>query len=1783
MKILKMKQFHQSVNKFYSKRKYTGSLFSAISSILFFGIFCCLLAIIPTQYISAQTSNNLDLAGLPGDTSVAAYSVRKLSNTYSGPAMLVRRGSDNATVKVAFNASNVVGASSVVTLQVTNTALLNYSSFNLKTGKVQCTISSTTITGIGTTFMTQISIGDMLVDTILKKTIGIVQSISSNTSLTLASGALFTNANKGYAAIASSQAFSTFYSGASCYVTTWYDQSGNSAGRDLTTSSNPTQPRIVNAGSFDLNGTKPALYFNSVTSQFLSSLFTGITVSYPATISLVANTSGLSAGGVFAKFGKPAGFGIGVGNGGAGGTFTAGTSITGYRGNGSPAFSPASPDVKYPSTQFASTTIQELSLMRDYENGTGIPLLNYNIAPIGTTITGGLYLGVNGSTYTTVKESEVIIFSTALSNSDREDLECSQMTYFDILSATAGANQNVCNGLNSTPLGGNSVNSFFGITGRWSQQSGPGTTTFSSLINSASTATANQAGSYVYRWTVSNGTCEKYADITVNYSKPATAGIEQHICGSLVSDSLSANTPAIGTGKWSVVSGPGTVSFSSVDSSNAVATVTSYGSYILRWTITSGTCSPTTADINVSFSSSTNPPPTAVISGSATVCPGAASNISVALTGTGPWNLTYTDGSNEYNVSNILSSPYIFSVSPTVTTIYKINNLTDAYCIAQAANLTTTVVLTAAPSVTITPDYCLLGGGNIKLTADTHSTYLWSNGLTTKSVTVNQSGFYSVKVTDVAYPGCQATTTFSVGDELVYNGDFSLGNVGFTTQYTLPDSAKNCTNSTHGLYPSGTYDILANAQTDHCNFWGKDHSSGTGNFMAINGSVTTPKPDIWKTNSIAVKKNTRYYFSAWAMSMNNYSQTASVVFYIGNYQYGTVAALAAGINSNSNNGWTRFYGQWDSGDTTSVTISIVDISPATAGNDFGLDDISFSTLPPVGLSVTAGAIGGNSFCEGQSVDLLPVVTGGWSPLSYAWTYASGPSTIAQPNIPAITTADNNVSLTVTDKKGCQASTNFTLTINTDTWIGLNTNWYDPTNWTCGVPDSSRNATIPVVGSTIYPIISSGVAAVKNLTVNTNAKIYVQGAKLQIASTIINNGMFDATKGSLEFNGQALQTIKGSWFKGNTIKSLVVTNTFGLVVSNVSIDSLNILDSLSFGIDNAILNTGNNVVLVSNDTITARVSDITNGGAYSNNVISGKVTVQRYFPAKRAWRLLTSPLSNTGTVYNTWQNGGNYVVGKGMLVSGPNPTPANGLDASLQNNASLKTGSNLTPVLDTKSMNLSNNTGNADNIGYFAFVRGDRDPANTNITNTNNTTLSSKGTLQTGTQTFAASPVLGNFSLIGNPYASPIDFSTLILNNVLNRFYVWDPRLNLVGGYVTIDDIDGDGIYSYSVFGPGGQDTIIQSSQAFFVVTASNAPASIVFNENNKATENNLAMFRPASGAHPRHMSSLRISLYLPNTGSPALFGDGTMAEFAEQLSAGVDQQDAIKFNNINETVALIRNTRALAIERRPLITANDTLFLRLTKTTARKYRLDFIPTGLDPSLTAFLEDSYTATSTPLNMVGNTSYSFIINGDAASAKPDRFRIVFKTAGPLPVTFKTIKAYQQASNIAVEWEVGNELNIAKYEIEKSTDGINFVKVNTTSAMGANRTSTTYSWIDINPVTGNNFYRIRSIDQNGAFEFTRVVIVKTGKGTPAISVYPNPVTDGVIGVEFKNMQQGKYDLRLINSLGQVITIKRITHVAGTSMETMTPEGKMTTGTYQLEITAPDNNVSTIGVIVR
>ncbi|MEP7237090.1 MAG: T9SS type A sorting domain-containing protein, partial [Ferruginibacter sp.] len=781
------------------------------------------------------------------------------------------------------------------------------------------------------------------------------------------------------------------------------------------------------------------------------------------------------------------------------------------------------------------------------------------------------------------------------------------------------------------------------------------------------------------------------------------------------------------------------------------------------------------------------------------------------------------------------------------------------------------------------------------------------------------------------------------------------------------------------------------------------------------------------------------------------------------------------------------------------------------------------------------------------------------------------------NLGASVPGTYTVTYTIAAAGGCsqyQITSDVTI-LTPGTWSGaVSTNWNTGGNWLCdAIPTASTNVTIPS-GLTNYPVLSSaGIAG--NITIQSGASLTVSGTLLQINGNISNSGTFNAANGTVEMKGASAQTIPLGTFEDKIINNLIINNTAGVTLA----DTVKLTGDLT--VTNGSLNTGGFLVLKSSDTATARVAQITSADA---NPITGNVTVERYIPGRRKYRLITSAVTTSTSavltagqesmsIWGNWQNSGNNASANiGELITGG--TIADGFDQGTTN-ASLYTYDDVNRVFKGYTTANGKNTKYTPlkaGIAYLMFVYGDRQNS-VFATSPHNTVLNAFGTLKTGDQTYntgSAIPltgVTGRFTLLGNPFASPIDWTTISKTNLANTYWGWDPNLSSTGGYITVTTLGAVTIQApYS--GNAGLNQYIQSGQGFFVKTTGASP-ELIISEQDKVSNFNANAFQ--SNLVPEKLPLLAVNLQYVSSGVTTL-ADGVLAVFDSSFTNIPTDEDASKIPNTAESISILNSTAQLSIDARKIPQKNDTIFLNVARLTKPQYTMQiFAEEMAGIGISAFLQDMYLNTTQPLSL--SDTNNIVVNINAAipaSFDINRFRIVFqKSLVILPLKFVSIKASLKNKDIQVDWSVAEETGVQKYEIERSADGISFSKAGEVAARG-NNTSESYNWLDVHPMAGNNFYRVRSIDIDGKSLLSKIVVIKTGTANSEFKIFPNPVTNYQVNVHADEMAKGKYDLVIYNQQGQQIIQRRIEHTGGRFDQVIKLDAMLPVGIYYVKITA-------------
>jgi hypothetical protein len=440
-----------------------------------------------------------------------------------------------------------------------------------------------------------------------------------------------------------------------------------------------------------------------------------------------------------------------------------------------------------------------------------------------------------------------------------------------------------------------------------------------------------------------------------------------------------------------------------------------------------------------------------------------------------------------------------------------------------------------------------------------------------------------------------------------------------------------------------------------------------------------------------------------------------------------------------------------------------------------------------------------------------------------------------------------------------------------------------------------------------------------------------------------------------------------------------------------------------------------------------------------------------------------------------------------------------------------------------------------------------------------TTLRTNGTIYQGTQT-SATILANNYGLVGNPFASAINFTALTkTGGVGNAFYIWDAKKqsgNSLGVYQTfsatnnyVPAIEGG---SYSTVNPN---TAIQSGQAFFV-RASATAGTLVIPESSKVSSSGTLGYRPAGD-----LVKIDSRLYSVSNNTTTM-ADANVVVFDAAYSNEVNADDAPKFGNTGENLGIQKGSNILAIEGRQPLTAADTIFYRMWNMQQQSYKLEFAPLNLgNTGLTAFLQDAYTGTNTAVSLGATTAVNFTVNATPASAAANRFRIVFAPVVVLPVSFISISANRSATGATVNWTIAAERNIRQYEVERSANGSTFVTAGTVSASGLSN----YSFADANAMTGILYYRIKSVGIAGEINYSSMVKLSAGNIKPGYSISPNPVENGMVNLQLKNQPAGNYNLRLVNNIGKTMFSKTLQHSGGSSLQMITLPASLAAGSYQ------------------
>lgn len=587
----------------------------------------------------------------------------------------------------------------------------------------------------------------------------------------------------------------------------------------------------------------------------------------------------------------------------------------------------------------------------------------------------------------------------------------------------------------------------------------------------------------------------------------------------------------------------------------------------------------------------------------------------------------------------------------------------------------------------------------------------------------------------------------------------------------------------------------------------------------------------------------------------------------------------------------------------------------------------------------------------------------------------------------------------------------TLNVTASVWTGAtSTDFNTGSNWSSNlVPVSGADISIPAVANA--PVLTTSVI-VGNLDIASNATLGLGGQTLTVSGGFAGAGtLIGGGDSSLVVNGAGssgtLYMDQSTPGTSNILKDCTLNKD--VLASSVTIgNELNLTGTLS--LTRGMLNTGGYLVLRSSANATAVVGQIVD---CSGVAISGEVTVEKFIPARRAFRLLTSPVTTTSFIRDNWQEGANNIntaysgnqnakPGYGTHITGV-LTNSPGFDLTQTTNNSMFAYNNATAawvaVANTNATTL------LAGVPYRLMVRGDRSiDLNTNTPTPTNTILRSKGMLKIcDAPSIILSAASEGTSFVGNPYQAVVDIKAALIagTNMNTGFYwLWDPMLNSRGGYVTFDlNANSPSVVTSLV------NQYLQPGQACFVQNNATGNGVVTFKENQKAiTPVNGSISRVAASKN----SYIKLNLYESNAlANQATAADGLIVKFGSNFTNDIDATDANKFTNLDENFATNNNGKLLSIESRAMPQSTDEIALHINQYRKLNYSIVAEAKNIE-GVTPFLFDKFNQTYTEIPLDGAAKYNYsITSSDALSTSSTRFDIVFKTKSTLGTEMNEFK--------------------------------------------------------------------------------------------------------------------------------------------------------------------------------
>ncbi|SEJ74340.1 Por secretion system C-terminal sorting domain-containing protein [Dyadobacter sp. SG02] len=197
-------------------------------------------------------------------------------------------------------------------------------------------------------------------------------------------------------------------------------------------------------------------------------------------------------------------------------------------------------------------------------------------------------------------------------------------------------------------------------------------------------------------------------------------------------------------------------------------------------------------------------------------------------------------------------------------------------------------------------------------------------------------------------------------------------------------------------------------------------------------------------------------------------------------------------------------------------------------------------------------------------------------------------------------------------------------------------------------------------------------------------------------------------------------------------------------------------------------------------------------------------------------------------------------------------------------------------------------------------------------------------------------------------------------------------------------------------------------------------------------------------------------------------------------------------------------------------------------------------------------------------------------DKAGVTSQPVSYIIQTESALPVTLISFNSDPEGQTVKLTWRTSNETNSEGFEVQRSRDSHTWMKIGHVESQNSNSNAEiTYQFDDTTPLKGINYYRLKMIDLDGTFAYSRISSLLAGKPEQTMTTYPNPVVNGrlTINVSFTGLYHAEvYNLSGVRVLQNKMGMSRELNVS-----------KLASGMYVLRVKSATGEVETSTFVVK